>query len=191
MSPLWEELMAQFSSHLPHCSTNKMVNFHDPIVMARESGACAPQAFSQSWKVTGKPEPPFRLNEEVLEFCGWYLYVGLALIAVSMCPMTQFSLVLPSWEFMITLECEWSVIQGHCPYWWTIWVLITFPSSAGPCENSNERQSDLLLDILPYPCSHPRNCGSEYIQHWCSDPNQLSGLCHCIRLRPYSRFLIA
>ena len=28
----------------------------------------------------------------------------------------------PSWEFLITLDYEWSVIRGHRPYRWTIWV---------------------------------------------------------------------
>ena len=27
-----------------------------------------------------------------------------------------------SWEFLITLDYEWSVIRGHRPYRWTIWV---------------------------------------------------------------------
>ena len=28
------------------------------------------------------------------------------------------------WEFVITLDYEWSVIQGHRPFRWTIWVRI-------------------------------------------------------------------
>ncbi|KAI0274130.1 hypothetical protein BGY98DRAFT_95719 [Russula aff. rugulosa BPL654] len=32
------------------------------------------------------------------------------------------------WEFLITLDYEWSVIRGHRPYRWTIWVCNHFPS---------------------------------------------------------------
>ena len=27
-----------------------------------------------------------------------------------------------SWEFFTTLDYEWSIMQGHRPYRWTIWV---------------------------------------------------------------------
>ncbi|KAH9962356.1 hypothetical protein BC827DRAFT_1197903 [Russula dissimulans] len=26
------------------------------------------------------------------------------------------------WEFITHLNYEWSVVQGHCPYHWTIWL---------------------------------------------------------------------
>ncbi|KAF8496141.1 hypothetical protein F5888DRAFT_412077 [Russula emetica] len=55
-----------------------MVNFHDPIVIAREYG-------------------------EVYRF--WGLMDGIFI-----------------WEFMITLDYEWSVIRGRRPYRWTIWI---------------------------------------------------------------------
>ena len=41
----WEESIAQVRSYIPHYLTNKMVNFHDPVTLAREFSACAPQAF--------------------------------------------------------------------------------------------------------------------------------------------------
>ena len=33
---------------------------------------------------------------------------------------------IPSWEFITTLDYEWSVIRGRRPYRWTIWVCILF-----------------------------------------------------------------
>jgi hypothetical protein len=42
---LWEESIAQVRSYLLHCSISKMVNFRDPNVMDKESGAHAPQPF--------------------------------------------------------------------------------------------------------------------------------------------------
>ena len=32
------------------------------------------------------------------------------------------SVLVPSWEFLTTLEYEWDVIRGRRPYRWTIWV---------------------------------------------------------------------
>src|SRR5713226_4475506 len=45
--------------------------------------------------------------------------------------------------------------------------------------------------ILLFPCGHPRNCGSKYVYLFCNDPNQLSGMCHVICLRPHARFITA
>ncbi|KAN0118718.1 hypothetical protein V8E52_004829 [Russula decolorans] len=79
-----------------------MVNFHDPTTIIRESGASIP---------------------EVLEFCGWYLYVGLALIGTLPFRCDNSILIgTPSWEYMITLDYEWNVIRGRRPYRWTIWI---------------------------------------------------------------------
>ena len=36
--------------------------------------------------------------------------------------MTQPSIPTPSWEYFTSIEYEWSVIRGHRPYRWTIWV---------------------------------------------------------------------
>jgi hypothetical protein len=32
------------------------------------------------------------------------------------------SILIHSWEFVTTLEYEWSIIRGRRPYRWTIWV---------------------------------------------------------------------
>ena len=54
-----------------------MVNFHDPIVLLKEFGACVPRPFSP--KVTDSPS---RIIEVFLGSCEWYLYVGLPLIGI-------------------------------------------------------------------------------------------------------------
>ncbi|KAF8496138.1 hypothetical protein F5888DRAFT_1804280 [Russula emetica] len=99
-----------------------MVNFHDPIVIAREYG-------------------------EVYRF--WGLMDGIFI-----------------WEFMITLDYEWSVIRGRRPYRWTIWIysLIRVATLA-----------TVALNIFSLDATTRINCQ----------------VCHAIRLRPYARFLIA
>ena len=37
-------------------------------------------------------------------------------------PITRNLTVYHSWEFLTTLDYEWSIMQGHRPYRWTIWV---------------------------------------------------------------------
>ncbi len=96
-----------------------MVNFHDPVVIAKEQGVCAQYSLSKSegnWAY---------LPGEVLRF--WNLVDGIFMwarlywhFAVPMCHITQSPT--PSWEFMISLDYEWSVIRGCRPYRWTIWV---------------------------------------------------------------------
>jgi hypothetical protein len=45
---LWQDSIAQVRSYLPHCSTNKMVNFRDPTTIVREDGARARPFLSKS-----------------------------------------------------------------------------------------------------------------------------------------------
>ncbi len=47
----------------------------------------------------------------------------------------------------------------------------------------------VVVALLSYPFGHPRDCGSEYIFHFCNYPNQLRGMCHVIC--PYAHFLTA
>ena len=41
-------------------------------------------------------------------------------VTVLICPISQ--LLTASWEFLTTLHYEWSIIRGHRPYGWSIWV---------------------------------------------------------------------
>ena len=52
----------------------------------------------------------------------------------------------PSWEFITTLDYEWSVIRGHRPYQWTIWVRIFFFGLTKP---TAEPPSDIFIGSLP------------------------------------------
>ncbi|KAH9968292.1 hypothetical protein BJV74DRAFT_889934 [Russula compacta] len=77
-----------------------MVNFHDPTVLAQDGLALA--KFSH-----------------VVD--GLYMWVDIVVALHVFCisrglPSTS------SWEFLTTLDFEWSVIQGHHPYRWTIWI---------------------------------------------------------------------
>jgi len=99
-----------------------MVNFHDPIVQAKEFGACVPQAFFP------KSEGNWTHLPEALKWF-WALVDGIfmwAWLLLAFCRFdVSFDSILtrtPSWEFMITLDYEWSVIRGRRPYRWTIWV---------------------------------------------------------------------
>jgi len=109
--------------------------------------------------------------------------------AVPMCHITQF--LTPSWEFMITLDYEWNVIRGRRPYRWTIWVCNHSPFFCYATFQWATIWFAHLVDLLPYPCGRPGNCGSKYVYHQCYDPNELWGMCHVICLRPYSCLLTA
>jgi len=41
-------------------------------------------------------------------------------VAVMICPLSL--LPTASWEFLTTLDYEWSIIRGRRPYRWSIWV---------------------------------------------------------------------
>ena len=54
---------------------------------------------------------------------GLYLYVCPARRSTHITYTNNNNLVLIfSWEFVTTLDYEWSVIRGHRPFRWTIWV---------------------------------------------------------------------
>jgi hypothetical protein len=53
------------------------------------------------------------------------------------------------WEFFITLDYEWSIIRGHRPYRWTIWIY----SLARVCTLIS-----VILNMLAFDSSTPINC---------------------------------
>ncbi|KAN0141798.1 hypothetical protein V8E53_000260 [Lactarius tabidus] len=53
------------------------------------------------------------------------------------------------WEFFITLDYEWSIIRGHRPYRWTIWIY----SLARVCT-----LIAVILNMLAFDSSTPINC---------------------------------
>jgi hypothetical protein len=59
------------------------------------------------------------------------------------------------WEFVTTLDYEWSVFYGRRPYRWTIWVCDFFCISSptpGPL-----RLICALVDLLLHACGDPRS----------------------------------
>ena len=64
---------------------------------------------------------------ETLAYCGWSLLVCSAPpVAPSRSQLTNNNpLLISSWEFLTTLDYEWSVIRKHRAYRWTIWVRIS------------------------------------------------------------------
>jgi hypothetical protein len=53
---------------------------------------------------------------------------------------------LSSWEFVTTLDFEWSVIRGRRPYLWTIWVCNASDTSSQSWLLGGQRQrADFLL----------------------------------------------
>src|SRR6266852_2219112 len=90
-SLLCEESIAQVRSYLLYYSTNKMVNFGDPFVFIRESGACAHQTFSRSQKVTGLTSQSESISFGVLWMASSCGPVSYRHFAVSMCHITQFA----------------------------------------------------------------------------------------------------
>ena len=64
-----------------------------------------------------------------------------------------------SWEFFTTLDYEWSVIRGHRPYRWSIWVCGARHSSwiSLPAQKP-QTGAPSLLDLLRYTCRHSRSC---------------------------------
>jgi hypothetical protein len=61
-------------------------------------------------------------TREGLAHHGRYIHVGLLALKTPECDPNQPPLPIGSWEFVTSLGFEWSVIRGHRPYRWTIWV---------------------------------------------------------------------
>jgi hypothetical protein len=58
--------------------------------------------------------------------------------------MTRDPILISSWEFVTTLDYEWSIIWGRRPYRWTIWVCDRRASFASHCP-SQEPDSQTYL----------------------------------------------
>jgi hypothetical protein len=102
----------------------RMVDLQDPLLFARDYCTYASQARSVPWKV----HSPSRVTAVLVKF---YHVVGGLYMCVYPVALQTGSLITccvyrstprPSWEFITTLDYEWSVIQGRRRYRWTIWV---------------------------------------------------------------------
>ena len=59
-------------------------------------------------------------GHEALVHRVWYLHVSLLAVQVTITYSPHF--LYRSWEYVTTLDFEWSVIRRHQRYRWTIWV---------------------------------------------------------------------
>jgi hypothetical protein len=99
-----------------------MVNYHDPVVVAQDY--CA-HAFAAKYMDSGSQLTSFDSSrDESLACCGWTLLVCLPRRALDSCNISNNNnpVLISSWEFVTTLDYEWSVIRRHRPYRWSIWV---------------------------------------------------------------------
>lgn len=98
---------------------SRMVNFHDPVKIARDFCAYPSPPGSGAW--TQSTCRFFTVSLVKL----WHTVDGLFMWV---CPASwSFGITQPdplfySWEFFTTLDYEWSFIQRRRPYLWTIWV---------------------------------------------------------------------
>ena len=91
-----------------------MVNYRDPAVVAQDGCAyafAAKRANSES-QLTSSTVALSKI---------WHAVAGLYL-CVSHNVSNINNNFISSWEFVTTLDYEWSVIRGRCVYGWTRWV---------------------------------------------------------------------
>jgi hypothetical protein len=101
-----------------------------------------------------------------------------------------------SWEFVTTLDYEWSVFRRHRPFRWTIWVgdnshfLLGFKVEAPECEIQSEHFTNLppLVDLFCRAHSHSiaRSPFFSYCRRY--DPIQLQGarISQLLLMRPWA-----
>jgi hypothetical protein len=144
------------SPHLPpHQFPPRMVNYHDPPVILKD--VCA---YAIAEKYMGSRSQLTSFDSGIVEFlacCVWTLPVSLPRRALDSHNIpNNNSVLISSWEFVSTLDYEWSVIRGHRPFGWTIWVRInahffcwvSLPRS-GRCTSLS-----CLADLLHYAHIH-------------------------------------
>ena len=101
-----------------------MVNYHDPDVVLQDN--CA-YAFEERYMGSGNQLTSFdRGSDQNLACCSWTLLVCLSRQALDSHNISDNDtpVLISSWEFVTTLDYEWSVIRRHRPFRWTIWVRI-------------------------------------------------------------------
>ena len=65
-------------------------------------------------------------NVETLACCGRIVLVSLPRRPLDSDNISNNNnpVLISSWEFVTTLDYEWSIVRGHRPFRWTIWVRI-------------------------------------------------------------------
>jgi len=94
----------------------RMVNYNDPIVLSRDF--C-----THTFPRTLEHIEPVCLSVAMVKF--WHVIDGLYMYGHFSARAPRFHVTPPSissWEFITTLDYEWSFIRGRHPYRWTILV---------------------------------------------------------------------
>ena len=122
-------------TNFPHLPTHhffpKMVNYHNPVVVWKDYcayaiGSSSPCAFLQLISLD-------RGGVWNLACRGWTLLVSPSHRALDShnIPNDNDPVLISSWEFVTTLDYEWSVIRRQRPFGWTIWVSMNEPFLLG------------------------------------------------------------
>ncbi|KAF8259727.1 hypothetical protein EI94DRAFT_997547 [Lactarius quietus] len=104
-----------------------MVDFHNPVVI--EKDFCAYTSWHSS---TVSMVYPLNTSLAVAVVKLWHVLDGIFI-----------------WEFFVTLDYEWSIIRGHRPYRWTIWIY----SLTRVCA-----LMAVVLNMVGFDSSTPINC---------------------------------
>lgn len=97
----------------------RMVNYHDPAVIAQNYSMYTFVAKHTSWwsQLTSFGSGIV----EALACCSWALLVCLPFDLIAY-RITIIRYLISSWEFVTTLDYEWRVFRKRLPFRWTIWV---------------------------------------------------------------------
>ena len=101
-----------------------MVNYHAHDVVLQDN--CT-YAFAAKCMGSGSQRTSFDSGiVENLACCGWTLLVCLPCGPLDSHGISDNNnpVLISSWEFVTTLDYEWSIIRRHRPFRWTIWVRI-------------------------------------------------------------------
>ena len=94
---------------------------------------------------------------ETVACCGWTVLVSLPRQVLDPQNISNNNnpVLISSWEFLTTLDYEWSVIRGHRPFRWTIWVRINVLFPLGFVAQSGRWTClSRLADLLCYAHIH-------------------------------------
>ena len=89
-----------------------------------------------------------------------------------------------SWEFVVTLDYEWSVIRGRRPHMWTTWVCTAPPWVT--LHGALVLISSFRVALFPDTLVHPRFRNSQHARIRYFQPDQLSSVYHIPWCIPYS-----
>jgi hypothetical protein len=134
-----------------------MVNYNDPSVQLLD--ACA-YGFAVNLGCLGSQLTPFDSGSSKILACHRRsLFVRLlhrwASAPIRYLIITNRCFIF-SWDYVTTLDYEWSVIQRRRPYRWTIWVRTSDVLSVGFTEHWTDLSP--LVDLLHYAHIYSRGC---------------------------------